>query len=213
MKNASTVRTRLVLLVLATGALLGCTGSHTASAAASPSTPAGASPAAASNAATGPAFRGTHYPSQGHTHLNPGEPDDFVYNSNPPTSGPHREIFNDAFISPSALPSPVQVHLVEHGNILLQYNCACPDVAAALGAIAMEYDKGLMPAGALQPTAEVVQSGEEQGLAVIVAPFPHMKSKIALTAWTRLGTLQTLDRQKIESFINLYLHNQDNLSQ
>jgi hypothetical protein len=158
-------------------------------------------------------FLGTHYPSQGHTHLTPGEPDDFVYNSNPPTSGPHREVFNDAFVSTTPLPNYVQTHLLEHGNVLLQYNCACSDIATALGRIAMEYDSRLIPARKVAPTAADVQNGEDQGLAVIVAPNPHMKSKIALTAWTRLGTLQSVDKSRIVSFINAYLHNDANAGQ
>jgi len=178
-------------------------------AAASPS----AAASAASSAPSGPAFAGKSYPSQGHAHLDPGEADDFVYNSNPATSGPHKEIFSDQFVNPSPLPVYVQVHLLEHGNVLLQYSCTCPDIAASLSAIAYEYDSKLIAPNELQPTADEVQSGEEQGKAVIVAPYPGMKSKIALTAWTRLGVLSTVDKQKIQSFISLYLNNAANASQ
>jgi hypothetical protein len=167
----------------------------------------------ASSTPTAVPFYGTFYPSQGHTHLDPGTPDDFVYNSNPPTSGPHREIFSDTFISPAPLPSYVQVHLLEHGNILLQYNCKCPEIISGLTAIAMAYDSKLIPADHLQPTAEDVQAAEEQGTAVLVAPYPQMKSKIALTAWTRLAAMNTPDQAKIASFINSYLHNATNASQ
>ncbi len=209
MQNVTAVRHRLALLVLVTAIVAGCANGGRTSSTASPS-PAAVAPSASSaaqNSTAGPAFLGTSYPSQGHTHLTPGEPDDFVYNSNPPTSGPHREIFNDAFLSPTSLPSFVQVHLLEHGNVLLQYSCVCPDVVAALGQIAMQYDKLVMPPGVLQPSAADVQNAEEQGKAVIVAPYPHMKSRIALTAWTHLGTLANVDKQRIESFINAHLAN------
>jgi len=183
--------------------------------AASPSAPAATSVASAatSSAPAGAPFAGKSFPSQGHTHLDPTEPDDFVYNSNPPTSGPHKEIFSDQFVNPNPLPAYVQVHLLEHGNVLLQYSCTCPDVAASLSAIAYEYDSKLIAPNELQPTAEEVQAGEEQGKAVIVAPYPSMKSKIALTAWTRLGVLSSVDKPKIESFISLYLSNASNASQ
>jgi Protein of unknown function (DUF3105) len=169
--------------------------------------------ASAAPAQSAPPFAGRYYPSQGHTHLNPGEPDDFVYNSNPPTSGPHRELFTDTFISPAPLPKYIQVHLLEHGNVLVQYNCSCPDLAAALAGIAMSYDARLLPANELQPSVADVQNGEEQGLAVIVAPYPNMRSRIALTAWTRLATLQSVNKPKIVSFIDSYLHNEANASQ
>jgi uncharacterized protein DUF3105 len=178
-----------------------------AAAAASPSAPA------TSGAPSAAAFAGKAFPPQGHAHLNPDEPDDFVYNSNPPTSGPHKEIFSGQFVSPNPLPPYIQVHLLEHGNVLLQYNCTCPDVASALGSIAYEYDSKLIAPNELQPTTEEVQAAEEAGRAVIVAPNPKMKSKIALTAWTRLATLQSVDKPKIESFISLYLTNAANTSQ
>lgn len=211
MSSLSTVYHRLALGACI-AALAACTSSHgSGSAAASPVT--GSATTAAQAQASAPPFTGKAYPSQGHAHLNPGEPDDFVYNSNPPTSGPHREMFTDTFISPEPLPNYVQVHLLEHGNVLLQYNCSCPDLAAALGSIAMIYDSHLLPANELQPSAADVQNGEEQGSAVIVAPYPHMKSTIALTAWTRLATLPAADKQKIVSFIDTYLHNEANASQ
>jgi hypothetical protein len=158
-------------------------------------------------------FLGTHYPSQGHKHFDTGESTNFAYNSDPPTSGPHKEAFNDSFNSPTPLPKWVQVHLLEHGNVLLQYNCNCPDIAGALYQIAYTYDSKLVPPSQLQPLPQDVQSAEESGQAVIVAPYPGMKHKIAVTAWTRLGTLDTIDQAKIQSFIDAYLHNQANASQ
>jgi Protein of unknown function (DUF3105) len=190
------------MLIAAAALLAGCAKSSSDSAAASP---------AASVAAA--AFLGTHYPPQGHTHFAEGGSTDFKYNSDPPTSGPHKEVFNDTFVSPSALPKVLQVHLLEHGNVLLQYNCKCPDIASALSQIAFQYDSALVPPNRLQPLPQDVQAGEEQGAAVMVAPYPGMKHTIALTAWTRLATLDSVDKSKIESFINAYLHNQSNLQQ
>ena len=178
-----------------------------------PASAASPNPSPLSPSASAPPFYGTSYPSQGHAHLDPGTADDFVYNSNPPTSGPHREVFTDTFISPSVLPAYVQVHLLEHGNVLLQYSCKCPDIASALSAIAMTYDNKQIPADHLQPTAQDVQNAEEQGMAVLVAPYPQMKPQIALTAWTRVGALSGLDQVKISSFIDTYLHNSTNASQ
>jgi hypothetical protein len=201
-------------------ALAGCTKSQDASGApAASSAPPASSSASAPSALAAVAqtnaqpFAGTHYPSQGHKHFDEGESTDFKYNSDPPTSGPHKEMFNDAFNSPTPLPKYVQVHLLEHGNVLLQYNCKCPDIAGALYQIAYRYDGQLIPPGQLQPLPGDVQSAEEGGQAVIVAPYPGMPHKIALTAWTRLGTLDAIDQAKITSFINAYLHNQANTAQ
>ena len=211
--NAMAIVARVAIgCVAAVLVLSGCAKSHEAASAGS--TASSAATASSAPAQTNiPPFAGTHYPSQGHRHFDEGESTDFKYNSDPPTSGPHKEAFNDAFNSPTPLAKYVQVHLLEHGNVLLQYNCNCPDIAGALYQIAYRYDGQLVPAGQLQPLPADVQAAEESGQAVIVAPYPGMKHKIALTAWTRLGVLDSVDQDKITSFINAYLHNQANASQ
>lgn len=221
MKNVGVVRHCLAVLVLVTVVVAGCASTRQVGAAeaspaagANPASPAAGANPAAPGAVTSPTtavssglFSSTRYTSQGHTHLNPNEPDDFVYNSNPPSSGPHRELFTDTLISRKALPSYIQVHLLEHGNVLLQYSCTCPDVAASLAQIAIEYNKLVLPRGDSQPTAAEVNNAEDQGKAVIVAPYPHMKARIALSAWTHVGTLPTINNQKIKSFISVHLGN------
>ena len=194
----------ILVLVVIVWFWIGGRGGAPASAVTSSPTPASASSV--------PPFAGKQFASQGHAHLNPGEPDDFVYNSNPPTSGPHKEVFSEQFISPTPLAAYVQVHLLEHGNVLLQYSCTCPDVVASLSSIAFAFDAPLIAPTELQPTVPEVQQGEEAGKAVIVAPYPKMKARIALTAWTRLATLDAVDKAKIDSFIGLYLSNEANAS-
>ena len=199
----TTRSSRIGLAVVVAVAVLGCAKADRVDPATS-APPIERTPEAVRSAAP---FLGMHYPTQGHTHLTPGEPDDFVYNSNPPTSGPHREIFVDALINTKPIPSYVQVHLLEHGNVLLQYNCACPDVAAALGRIAMSANKPHMKEGERLPTVAEAQNLEENGAAVMVAPYPRMKSRIAASAWTHLATFSAVDRPKIESFIKAHLMN------
>ena len=143
----------------------------------------------------------------GHDKKDPSEVAGFQYNSDPPTSGMHLERFSDQLFADSPLPKYIQVHLLEHGNVLLQYNCACPEVAAALKDIAGAYDYRLLPSKANLPTPDDVHVIEEQGTGVILAPYPAMKSKIAVTAWTHLLTLDKVDRAQIMRFINAYLHN------
>jgi hypothetical protein len=208
--------TNIVLPAVAIAALVlaGCAKSDSSStAAASPSVASIAAAPSSSPKTITLTFLGTHYPSQGHRHFDPGESTKFAYNSDPPTSGPHLEMFSSAFNNATPLAAFVQVHLLEHGNVLLQYNCNCPDIAGALYQIAYTYDKRLIPLDQMQPTPAQVQAAEEAGESVIVAPYPGMKHKIAITAWTRLGTLDSVDQAKIESFVNAYLHNQANTSQ
>ena len=173
----------------------------------------------ASNVAPSPApsvFASQHIPSQGHQGHAPGDVKRFAhfhYSSDPPTSGFHLEVFSKGLINDASIPLFVQVHLLEHGNILLQYNCLCPDTVNMLTGIANEYNSRLLPAGVTTPTTEQVQQAEENGLAVVVAPYPYMKHTIALTAWTRLATMETPNKADIISFINRWLRDPDNLQQ
>ena len=173
----------------------------------------------ASNVAPSPApsvFASMHIPSQGHQGHARGDAKRFAhfhYSSDPPTSGFHLEVFSKGLINDASLPLFVQVHLLEHGNILLQYNCLCPDTVNTLTEIANEYNSRLLPAGVTLPTTLQVEQAEENGLAVVVAPYPHMKHTIALTAWTRLATMETPNKADIISFINRWLRDPDNLQQ
>ena len=66
---------------------------------------------------------------------------------------------------------------------MVQYNCpdACPDVVVKLKAIVSGYDRQ-----------------------VILAPYPGMKTRLALTAWTRLDAFDEFDERRIRRFITAY---------
>jgi len=104
------------------------------------------------------------------------------YDSSPPTSGPRLSYIADW--GPHALPVPLelQAHNLEHGGVLLQYNCphGCPDVAGRLDALARIRD------------------------GVLSAPYPFMPPGIALTAWGHLERLDRYDEEAIVRFIGTY---------
>ncbi len=144
---------------------------------------------------------GVFYPSQGHDHWDLTRLQGFRYNSNPPTSGPHMEQFIDSYFPPSALPAYIQVHLLEHGNVLIQYNCACPETVSSLKKIAGSFDT-------YDPSL-----GLEEGKGVIVAPNPGLPNKIVLSAWTRLLPMDAVDETAIKKFITVWLGNNQNTHQ
>ena len=39
---------------------------------------------------------------------------------------------------------------------------------------------------------------------VVLAPYPSMKHRIALTAWGKIDTLEEFDERRIAAFINTY---------
>ena len=121
---------------------------------------------------------------QGQTHIqrNDSHP---PYNSVPPTSGWH---WGDAVappgISREPIPNEMQVHNLEHGEIMVQYDCpqGCPEIISKLEDIVRSYPKK-----------------------VILAPYPglfdHSKNRIALTAWMKLVYVNDVDEAFIRKFI------------
>ena len=118
---------------------------------------------------------------QGNRHIasetTPHEP----YNSDPPTSGPHLPYIAPWGVHTRPIPRELQVHNLEDGGVLVQYNCECPEIVDRLRAIVTKYDRH-----------------------VVLAPYPDMKSRIALTAWTRIETMDTLDETRVRRFIDAY---------
>jgi hypothetical protein len=154
---------------------------------------------------------GEFFPSQGHCHIGQDCPgpvaqyDNFAYNSNPPTSGPHEEIFPSALILDQPISKPMLVHLLEHANVGLLYNDKAPqDVIQKLKDYATAYDN--------LPVTDV-QAKLEAGQAVFVAPYPDMAQPVALVAWTRLESLSGYDQAQIDQFVKAWVGNQQNAQQ
>ena len=126
---------------------------------------------------------GTKFADQGNTHLE-AEPTNYIWNSRPPTSGPHRESITAWGIYTEPVAEWVQVHNLEDGGVILHYNCpqGCPDVVEQL-------------------TDIVERNGEDR---LILHPYPNMDSRIAVTAWTRMITMEDVDVDAIQEFIDAY---------
>jgi hypothetical protein len=124
---------------------------------------------------------GMAMPDLGNEHI--AYPETATYNSSPPTSGPHYSTLAPWGIHTEPIPNELQVHNLEDGGVMVQYNCTegCPDLVARL--------------------AKVVEQYEDL---VILAPYPDMDHRIALTAWGRIDTLESFDEQRIVRFIETY---------
>jgi hypothetical protein len=112
-------------------------------------------------------------------------PDDphVPYNSDPPTSGPHLPYIAPWGIHTTPIAKELQVHNLEDGGVMVQYHCAtpCPGLVERLTAIVRRYETQ-----------------------VILAPYPGMRTRIALTAWTRLDAFDEFDEARIVRFIRAY---------
>jgi hypothetical protein len=130
---------------------------------------------------------GTKIEDMGREHVPTGQT--VTYNSVPPTSGQH-------WAAPAApapwgikdtnLPNEVTTHNLEHGGIVIAYNNLSSSEVDQLKTIA----RNLMSSGFPK---------------VIVEPYPKLSdAKVALTAWTWLYKLPTVDQTQIIRFVRAH---------
>ncbi len=126
---------------------------------------------------------GERFDDMGNTHL-ASEPTAYIWNSRPPTSGPHSPNIVSWGVHEETIPEWIQVHNLEDGGVIMHYNCpdGCPEIVAELEEI-------------------VADKGEHQ---LVLHPYENMDTTIALTAWTRRLQLDEMDRDAIENFIDAY---------
>ncbi len=105
------------------------------------------------------------------------------YNSDPPTSGPHLGSIAPWGVHTEPIPKELQVHNLEDGGVLVQYNCpqGCPDLVDKLRSIVSSYTQQ-----------------------VILAPYPRMDRRTALTAWGWIDKFDEFDEQRNVRFIKAY---------
>lgn len=137
---------------------------------------------------------GQSFPSLGRDHIPEGtlisQTSVKQYNSDPPTSGPHWPAPAPGGSYTATVPDERLVHSLEHGYIVIDHNCdpkktECDDLLKKLDAIGRRYN----------------------WTKVIVNYRPQTRPLIALTAWTRLETLDQFDEGKIVEFIKAYRNN------
>ena len=123
-------------------------------------------------------------PIQGREHVQPGEPHP-PYNTSPPTSGWHFQNPAKWGVHTEPIQEEIQIHNLEHGGIVIQYNCpqGCRDVVDQLQKIVGQYQTK-----------------------VILAPYPKMQTKIAVTAWGRIDTMDQVDEARIKRFISAFIN-------
>jgi hypothetical protein len=136
---------------------------------------------------------GQEVPSLGNTHIQATGDAHVPYNSDPPTSGPHMPGIAPWGMYDRPIPKEYQVHNLEDGGVLVQYSCpkGCPDLIKKLEAMFLKYKK----------RAE----SEKKYKHLLIAPYPQMDSRLALTAWTRIDKLNEYDEARINRFIEAYI--------
>ena len=129
-------------------------------------------------------FPGTSFPIQGSTHIEIDQTHP-PYNTIPPTSGWHYDDPAPWIVTDVPIPNEKQVANLEKGGVLLQYNCPneCEDIIQNLNVVASRYPH------------------------IIVAPYPTMDSKLALTAWGWIDKFDEYNEDRIFEFIESHIDN------
>lgn len=141
---------------------------------------------------------GMALPSQGNQHVGGLDTPHVPYNSNPPTSGPHLPFLAPWGIHRSPIPKELQVHNLEDGGVVIQYNCKeCPELVQKLEALVQAYQK--------QAEEEKKKNGFTRHEHLVLAPYPGMDTTIALTAWGRIDKLKEYEEKRIKAFIEAYI--------
>lgn len=125
-------------------------------------------------------------------HIAAGDYDPGAYNSNPPSSGPHCGSWAPWRVSQTQVPRCNWIHNLEHGGVLLLWNCpgGCPEVTEALAAVARGAVDACTPAR------------------VIASPDPSAPSPVSAASWGWTFQADCLDAEAqaaLSSFVQAHI--------
>ncbi len=153
------------------------------------------------------------------------------YNSNPPTSGNHYAEWTRAGVYANPVSDGHLVHSLEHGYVILSYNCTkefsiynlqfskayaheeelATPASASASARQEEATESANLTGVWENqeckdlVAKLTSVYEKKGKKkLIVIPRPSLDIKIALTAWGRIDKLSSFDEARIIKFIDAF---------
>ncbi|MEE9284868.1 MAG: DUF3105 domain-containing protein, partial [Dehalococcoidia bacterium] len=117
-----------------------------------------------------------------------------LYNSNPPTSGPHAPQRAEWGVLDEPIPREVPVHNMEHGGVVIWYNCSAGDAP-----LDNEQCKQLR-----DQLAAITEGALAEEKPVLMLPYPDIETRIVLTAWRTLDAFNEFDGARVQAFIDSY---------
>jgi hypothetical protein len=127
-------------------------------------------------------------------------PSNINWNSNPPSSGPHYPYWAAYQAYTEPVPRGYYVHDLEHGAIVLLYNCAtssCTDTVAALQSVS----------DSLPDDPLCTQLGEGVRVRTVITPDPLIDVPVAAAAWGWVYKAQCVDLPTLKAFaLDHYAH-------
>jgi uncharacterized protein DUF3105 len=132
---------------------------------------------------------GRSVPMEGQNHVDEGSV--IVYESRPPSSGPHYPVTAPYGVSEQPIAAGYWVHDLEHGGIVALWNCpqGCPDVVAQIK----------------DAFVKLPRSRQFNRVKLVGTPYTDMPSKIAFVAWGKIQELDEFDYDQLLRFYNAYV--------
>jgi hypothetical protein len=116
----------------------------------------------------------------GRHHVPRGTP--VTYGHEPPTSGAHWPRPEEWGVYEQTVPSELWVHNLEHGGLVILYNCVrpCPELVAQL-----------REAYATFPRSKWGH------VKLLVTPYPRLRTPLAILAWAWIDEMEAFDRARL----------------
>jgi hypothetical protein len=131
---------------------------------------------------------GRKVPDEGQQHISTGTR--AKYNHTPPTSGPHWPQWARWGVYEQEIPEELWVHNLEHGGIVILYRCdsPCPQLIAQLKEVYATFPKS-----------------KHGHVKLVITPYPKLKTRLAILAWTWIDELTSFDRERLLAFYRAHL--------
>lgn len=133
---------------------------------------------------------GQEYPIVGAEHIPDGQKAT-DYNTDPPTSGQHYGQPAEAGFYEEAPADEQLVHNLEHGHVVIYYNCSELD-AGACGDLQNGIRQAMESAGVTENT---------RTLKIVAVPRPGMDNLVTYTSWGRMYRADTFERDELLLFV------------
>lgn len=178
---------------------------------------------------------GTKLEDLGRDHIPVGQ--ESKYNSNPPTSGPHYEDWVRSGIYEEVREDRNLVHSLEHGYVIMSYNCDHREISnlqfpisnvyaheedipqasdsaliaspsALIGSGSAVLSQNFKSDSCQKLVKELTEIYNKKGQKrLILIPRPSLDTRIALTAWGYIDKFDKFDKGRIVRFIDAHINN------
>jgi len=127
---------------------------------------------------------------------------DITWDSNPPSSGEHFPVWAAFRAYTSPVPRPYYVHDLEHGAVVLVYNCAAGPIDC--GAIEAQLQQ---VSDALPDDPLCTGAGQGVRVRTVITPDPLLDVPVAAAAWGWTYRAQCFDLQTLVDFARAHYGN------